>query len=759
MPSKTQQLKDLADLLDRGLLTREEFDREKERILGGPPSTHSLPAVPDPKDLAPVQPDRIGSYKILGTDHVDGLGAVYLARHVIDSVAKRQGGDVLLRVVHPTFASDEDYVLRAKHESNPGLKLSGPGIASVQSVTLQEGLVAVASKPVAGKRLSEVLADGPLSMDDALRIASQVAEAAAQAHKRGIVHGWIQPDGIIVTDEGGVVVLDLGLAKPTGVELLSRPGADAGTIAWVPPELHDDLEADDRADVWSIGLLLYRMLTGELPWGETSDAVAVVDFKAGGTFPGSLKLGGTSDLVLAATHSDPDKRPADVGKLLEQLALVGAEAPSEPEEDLSGELELDEEGATIPLTPGVSVPAPSRPVPTPKPVVEPEPEPVPEPEPAPVAEPEPGAATTPEPEPVAAPTPEPVAAPTPEPVAAPTPEPEPEPEPKAKKGKKAKKKGGCVRTGCMGCSTVILLLIALGLVAWWQGWLDQGLCAAVEQADQADAWDAYLQIAPEGVCAAQARAELGLPPIEPDRPDVPDKPTPPPAETPDPGEELPGDVTPEAVGTPEPTVTPEETPAPTATPVGEASPDDLDRDACTEARTNPTVARWEHYLDRYPRGRCASRARTFIAEAQQADEQTPRPTPERVTPTPRPERTPAPTPAPTPEATPEPTPAAEETPAPPSGGPSSFIIDTIVGNAASVKRCARGERDRGRDVPDTLPLKFTVNPDGSVTRARVNSSDWAGSSLDQCISREVNKLSFPPWEGDRVKINYTLNTN
>ena len=714
MPSKTQQLKDLAELLDRGLLTREEFDREKERILGGPPSTHSLPVVPDPADLEPEQPDRVGSYRILGTDHLDGLGAVYLARHVIESVAKRQGGDVLLRVVHPAFASDEDYVLRAKHESNPGLKLSGPGIASVQSATLQEGLVAIACKPVDGQRLPQLLASGPLDVDLALTIARGVADAIGQAHKRGIVHGWLQPDGIVITDDGGVVVLDLGLAKPTGVELLARPGADAAVIAWVPPELHDSVEADDRADVWSIGLLLYRMLTGELPWGDATDAAAVQEFKATGEFPGHELLGPVAGVVLSATHSEPDQRHSDVAKLVEALALLAVAAEPQPEEDLFGELELEEEPATIPLR---------------------------EPTPAPEVAPEPVAAPEPVPEPVE---------PTP---AAPSP-PEPEPEKKPKKSKKDKKKGGCLRKGCMGCSSLILLVIILALVAWWQGWLDQGLCAIAEQADQTDLWDAYLTIAPEGACSAQARSATGLPPLPVDRPDLPTKPVPGEQPTPEePGEGVTDDVAPEPTDAPEPTAAPAETPPPTVTPVTEATPADPDQEACDRARVRPSVSGWERYLDRFPTGRCAREARRYIRDAELAAAATPAPTPERITPTPRPERTPEETPAPTPAPTPEETPAAS------SGGPSSFIIGTIVGNNAAVKRCARGERDRGRDVPDSLPIMFTMNPDGSVTRARVNSSDWAGSTLDQCISREVNKLTFPPWDGERVKINYTLNTN
>ena len=258
MPSKTQQLKDLADLLDRGLLTREEFEAEKKRILGGPPSTHSLPAVPDPAGATiedRAAPTTVGSYTIKDELAVDALGAWYLGRHTIESVAERQGGDVWLRVIHPELASDEDYVARVKEESDPGLKLTHPNLADVQSSTIEPGLVVVAIRPLGGKRLSELLAETEGPLPGAMDIASGIIDAVGYAHSRGVVHGGLSPDSVFVTDEGAVVV-DSGVARPPGAVLADRPGAGADAVAYVAPELHTGIEADDRADVWSIGLLL-----------------------------------------------------------------------------------------------------------------------------------------------------------------------------------------------------------------------------------------------------------------------------------------------------------------------------------------------------------------------------------------------------------------------------------------------------------------------------------------------------------------------
>ena len=287
MPSKTQQLKDLADLLDRGLLTREEFEEEKKRILGGPPSTHSLPAIPDPAAAAAEDretPKTVGSYTIANELAVDALGAWYQGRHTIESVAERQGGDVWLRVIHPELASDEDFVARVKEESDPGLKLTHPNLADVQSSTIEAGLVVVAIRPLGGKRLSELLAETSGPLPGAMDVASGIIDAVGYAHSRGVVHGGLSPDTVFVTDTGAVVV-DAGVARPSGSVLADRPGAGASDVAYIAPELHAGTDTDDRADVWSIGLLLHRMLTGALPWPEAASVSDVQAAKEVGLTP------------------------------------------------------------------------------------------------------------------------------------------------------------------------------------------------------------------------------------------------------------------------------------------------------------------------------------------------------------------------------------------------------------------------------------------------------------------------------------------
>jgi serine/threonine-protein kinase len=702
VPSKTQQLKDLADLLDRGLLTREEFETEKKRILGGPPSTHSLPAVPDPASAAVgdrVMPTTVGSYHVEEELSVDALGAWYLGRHTIESVAERQGGDIWLRVLHPDLSTDEDYIERVREEADPGLKLTHTNLADVQSSTIEIGLVIVAIRPLPGRRLSELLADTPGQLPNAMDVAGGIMEAVGYAHSRGVVHGGLSPDTVFVSDAGTVVV-DAGIARPPGKVLAARPGAGAAAVAYVAPELHTGTDADDRADVWSIGLLLYRMLSGSLPWPAGTSVEGVQAAKEAGLEP-SDALGPLAGVISQALAPEPDHRPNTVKKLAAAL-LAAAKA------------------ATDKAAPGpapAAAPAPE-PAPTPPPA-DPEPEPAPadttaQAEPAPTPEPEPA---KPEPEPAkpqpepAKPQPEP-AKPEPEP-AKPQPEPaKPQPEPAKTPAKdddddepkKPKKKGGsCLIQGCGGCAGLVVLFLGVLVAGITMGWFDDLLCEIKGQTDLEfiPCVDQTAVATPAGKAAPSPDGSAGDATF---------------AETGDATAEVDPEVTPDPDDTPEITPSPEVTPAPTPTPREESTP--------PEART---------------------------------ERPTRKPTPE---PTPREQRTPEPTPRE--QRTPEPV-AEATTPRPEpslgSEGPSDFIIGTIVGNNAVIKRCISTEKDRGTDIPNPLSVRFTISSSGSVSRARVSSSGWTGTGLDSCISRELNKLSFPPWEGDRKKVSYGLSTH
>ncbi len=167
----------------------------------------------------------------------------------------------------------------------------------------------------------------------------------------------------------------------------------------------------------------------------------------------------------------------------------------------------------------------------------------------------------------------------------------------------------------------------------------------------------------------------------------------------------------------------------------------------------------ERYSEREPVTEAVAPESTPVKESKRDVVTRPTPTP-RPTATPRAERTPAPTPA----RTPTPGPRQADVAPPSTGnsgdtkaeGPSPFVIDTIIRNNATIVRCLRVEESRGVDLSGKIYLKFTVAPDGSVSKARITTSRFAGTSLDSCISSELNSLTFPPYDGTPKKITYPL---
>ena len=122
-----------------------------------------------------------------------------------------------------------------------------------------------------GETLKERISRGPLAPADALRIAAEVAEGLAKAHEHGIVHRDIKPGNIMVTTDGLAKILDFGLAKLAGEARLTQPGTTVGTVAYMSPEQARGDEVDPRTDIWSLGVILYEMAAGTLPFGRDSE--------------------------------------------------------------------------------------------------------------------------------------------------------------------------------------------------------------------------------------------------------------------------------------------------------------------------------------------------------------------------------------------------------------------------------------------------------------------------------------------------------
>jgi|CXWL01.1.fsa_nt_gi serine/threonine protein kinase len=238
---------------------------------------------------------RLGPYEITAAIGAGGMGEVYRGR---DAALNR---DVAIKVLPAAVASDADGLARFKREAQVLASLNHPNIAHVygfEGATLPDGSTVhfLAMEMVEGEDLAERLRRGAIPVDDAMAFAKQIAEGLEEAHERGIIHRDLKPANVKVTPDGKVKILDFGLAKaldagaasssadkqlshsPTMSRHMTEAGMIMGTAAYMSPEQARGKTVDKRADIWSFGVVLFEMLTGErLFAGETvSDTLAAV---------------------------------------------------------------------------------------------------------------------------------------------------------------------------------------------------------------------------------------------------------------------------------------------------------------------------------------------------------------------------------------------------------------------------------------------------------------------------------------------------
>src|SRR6266568_4836857 len=214
-------------------------------------------------------------YRVLERLGAGGMGDVYLAQDL------RLHRPVALKMLKPEAHQDEAARARLLQEARAASALNHPNIAviyEVDELPRAEGpLRFIAMEYVAGRTLTELARAGPLGLDDVLDIVHQVAEALTEAHTQGIVHRDVNPSNVMVTESGRVKVLDFGLAKrelppvDAGVTWSRGPrsadGALVGTVAYMAPEQALGQDIDGRADVFSLGVVLYELLAGQPPFG------------------------------------------------------------------------------------------------------------------------------------------------------------------------------------------------------------------------------------------------------------------------------------------------------------------------------------------------------------------------------------------------------------------------------------------------------------------------------------------------------------
>src|SRR5215813_5762494 len=227
----------------------------------------------------------IGRYKVLSLLGMGGMGRVYLAE---DTALGRR---VALKLLPDYFTNDKTQVQRFRQEARAASALNHPNILTVHEVGQLNTTEFIATEYVEGETLRARLTCEPLAVTDAIDVAAQVAEALVAAHAAGIIHRDIKPENVMLRTDGYVKVLDFGLAKlteklsglksvnaetPTRPFIKTHPGMLMGTAEYMSPEQARGLPVDGRTDIWSLGVVLYEMLTGVRPFSRATHGDIIV---------------------------------------------------------------------------------------------------------------------------------------------------------------------------------------------------------------------------------------------------------------------------------------------------------------------------------------------------------------------------------------------------------------------------------------------------------------------------------------------------
>ncbi|MGB9905788.1 MAG: protein kinase domain-containing protein, partial [Candidatus Saccharicenans sp.] len=259
-----------------------------------------------------------GKYQILRQVGQGGMGVVFEAQDV------RLKRSLALKFLPAELLGEERARERFIHEAQAASALDHPNICTIYEIgETEEQQTFMAMAFYKGESLKSRIRRGPLNVDETLSLALQIAEGLAAAHDHGIIHRDVKPANIIITEEGQVKLLDFGLAKLAGEAHLTRPGTVLGTLAYMSPEQLTGREIDARTDVWSLGVVMYEMLTGHLPFeGDTEPACAYSIVHKRLRPIKSLPLEIPRDLaavVEKALAKDPDDRFPSAGEMAAAL--------------------------------------------------------------------------------------------------------------------------------------------------------------------------------------------------------------------------------------------------------------------------------------------------------------------------------------------------------------------------------------------------------------------------------------------------------
>ena len=347
---------DRVSFLNEACAGDESLRRQVESLLVSHEQAGSFLESPAAEVAAPLVTDAqtrlmageaIGPYRILSQIGSGGMGEVYLAHDT------RLGRKIALKLVSASFTKDDERVRRFRQEASAASALNHPNILTIHEVGQTDSAHFMATEFIEGETLRERLRRGPMNLDEVLDIGLQVASALAAAHGSGIAHRDIKPENIMIRRDGYVKVLDFGLAKLTervaaGREfekeaatlVKTNPGMVLGTVSYMSPEQARGLEVDLRTDIWSLGVVLYEMVEGRVPFaGQTMShiIVSILDREPAPLIQHPGALGSELErVVIKALAKDREQRYQKVSEMLVDLRHMKQEMEFEAKLRRSG---------------------------------------------------------------------------------------------------------------------------------------------------------------------------------------------------------------------------------------------------------------------------------------------------------------------------------------------------------------------------------------------------------------------------------------
>jgi len=301
---------------------QEKIDEYEEarQYFAGLSERLGLGGLGDPK-FSVFEGQTFNKYEIGELIGQGGMGMVYKATDT------QLGRTVALKFLSARFAEDDGANTRFKREAQAAASLNHPNVLTVYDILEYEGLSVIAMEYLDGITLRDVLHNGPLDIDRVIEYATQIAEGLGTAHQSGIVHRDMKPANLMINKGGTIKILDFGLAKLRDSSIVTKEGTLMGTVAYMSPEQATGTEADGRSDIWSLGAIVYEMLTGQLPFpGENYHAtlyrvvnepfIPVTGLRPG--IPPALV-----HVVNKALEKDRERRYASADAFLKDLNQVG----------------------------------------------------------------------------------------------------------------------------------------------------------------------------------------------------------------------------------------------------------------------------------------------------------------------------------------------------------------------------------------------------------------------------------------------------